>query len=941
MSESETNPPVPPLSIPTYSAPPAGHLPADERETILISRCELEQQLATSPYPPPATQAQPDTTPCPPASALPPDQQADSSPAHAKHPGRFWPRRRAALPDPPGWYEGVQIIDTPQRRVHHPRDLISIVMGVLGVGLVFLITFYAHETTQGVTQDARNFAAFLRQLLFVPVTALVTFVTAGTPLLVLIELALNRMGRLIIESMVAALAGIGLGYLGLWGIEQMHHNFSGDFMVGVGIHVAVSLPIWATSVVALLIVAGPRGRRASVRWSWNLLWIALIVVFLTAQVTIPGAVVGVLLGMIAGHLVRYISGVASERAYGLDLISGVRRAGFDPARLVRIRDVSDEDVAAANPALSTATLDDIVDPAGLALTRLGANRVYAMTTPAGKRFDLVVLDGDRHVMGTLTRSWRSIRLRGIEGRSVMSLRQAAERAALLAMAATRAGVRTPELLAIATAQDSMLMIQRHPGQVTPLRDVPTSELTDDVLDAMWGQVKLAHDAGLAHRGLSSDTILLGPATAGAAASEPRFYGPSATRMLDSREVWLTGWEFGDVASAMLAQRMDVAAMLALIGLRAGALRAVESAVRVLGLERVTAAGPLVQIPVLPTTTREMARRSKQVLPDVRAAIIGLAPEADVHPEPVERFGVRSVLTWIAALVALFLVLGAFNFQAVMNTLKQADPRWVAVAFALGLVTFLGSAISLVAFSPIKLPLWRAVKVQVAAAFIALVAPAGVGPAALNLRMLTKLGVAAPLAVASVSIVQVSQLITTLALLVVLGFFSGHGSFIAEMPSPTVLLATLLIAIAIAATMFIPQVRTWLVRTLRPMVQQTWPRLVAMLSQPRRLLLAVVGNLIMTLGYIAAFQACLLAFNRPLTWINVAIIYLVGNAAGAAVPTPGGIGAIEFAFFGQLTAAGLGGGVATSVALLFRVLTYWCRIPLGWIAMRNLQKRDQL
>ena len=43
----------------------------------------------------------------------------------------------------------------------------------------------------------------------------------------------------------------------------------------------------------------------------------------------------------------------------------------------------------------------------------------------------VALDGDRQVIGALSRLWRSLRLRGIEGRSFVSLRQAAERAALL------------------------------------------------------------------------------------------------------------------------------------------------------------------------------------------------------------------------------------------------------------------------------------------------------------------------------------------------------------------------------------------------------------------------------------------------------------------------------------------------------------------------------
>ena len=63
---------------------------------------------------------------------------------------------------------------------------------------------------------------------------------------------------------------------------------------------------------------------------------------------------------------------------------------------------------------------------------------------------------------------------------------------------------------------------------------------------------------------------------------------------------------------------------------------------------------------------------------------------------------------------------------------------MVLAFAMGLLTFVGSAISLAAFSPERLGLWRTTLVQVAASVVSLVAPAGIGPAALNLRYLNKL-----------------------------------------------------------------------------------------------------------------------------------------------------------------------------------------------------------
>ncbi|HBW21404.1 MAG TPA: hypothetical protein DEH11_21535, partial [Actinobacteria bacterium] len=43
----------------------------------------------------------------------------------------------------------------------------------------------------------------------------------------------------------------------------------------------------------------------------------------------------------------------------------------------------------------------------------------------------------------------------------------------------------------------------------------------------------------------------------------------------------------------------------------------------------------------------------------------------------------------------------------------------------------------------------------------------------------------------------------------------------------------------------------------------------------------------------------------------------------------------------LTAAGLPGAKAISAVLLFRLLTFWLPVPLGWISMSYLQRHDAL
>ena len=677
----------------------------------------------------------------------------------------------------------------------------------------------------------------------------------------------------------------------------------------------MTLPGYVALLVGLLTVVGPRGRRRTVKWSWNLLWIAVGVLLITAGVSLPGLVVSFLIGRATGLGVRYLSGVVSERAYGDSLVAGVRRAGIEPARLLRVADETTASAAEDAPELDG-------DDAARALTRSTSHRLYELTTRDGAELDLVVIDGDRQVVGMLSRLWRSLRMRGIEGRSVVSLRQAAERAALLSYAARAAGVRTPRLLSIAEADDSMLLVQERPDRAVPLGTLDADELTDEVLQEIWGQLQLAHDAGIAHRSLTSDVLLV--------------------EMVVGRPVvWLTSWEQGDVASSELARRLDVTQLLALLAVRVGATRALDSAAAVLSDENIAAIGPLLQMITLPRHTRDEMRADKKVLAELRSALVAHLPEADVEPQQLVRFGARTVLTIVVPIIAIVFVVTSINVEEITTALSKGDWRWTVVAFALGLVTLVGAALAFVAFSPVKLPLWRATLVQTAATFVGLAAPAGIGPAALNLRMLTRRGVSTTLAAATVALVQVSQFVVTLALLLVLTITSGSTE--STLPiSPPALFAIGIVAALVASGLLVPKVRQWVLAKTMPTLRQTWPRLIEVLGQPWRLALAVGGNLLMTLGFIFAFDASLAAFGQEASLIQVALVYLAGNTAGALVPTPGGMGTIELALAGALTTfTGINAGIATSVAVLFRVATYWLRIPIGWVAMRYLQKTGEL
>lgn len=837
-----------------------------------------------------------------------------------------------------------QVFDFPEARVRQPRDVLGIVLALLGIAVLMVVTVYAQRTTQGVQADVQSITAIFAQVLQVPIVALGSLVTLFIPVAVLVELTLKRMGRQVIESSLALVLGLLLAAGSIYaitmlGTETLVHGLS----INNGGRFQLSVPSFVSALAGMLTAAGPRTRRRTVAFSWNLLWIALAVLLITVQVSLPGVLIALLIGRVAGLTVRYVSGVSSERATGQTLIRGIQQAGFEPLELRRIAHRSDQNqepgadadglVTQGGESPGFESLEDelpvTVDPTGMALTKYADNRVYAMTQVDGPRLDVVVLDGDRQVIGILQRLWRSFRVRGLEGRSAISLRAVAERAALLIYAASAAGVRTPALEGVASAQDSMLLILEHPHNTIPLSDLPSELITDRVMDEAWAQLAVAHNAGLTHRSISAESILL-------------THTPHEPETLADPVVWIAGWQSGDVASAALTRGLDDAQMLTMFALKVGAQRAIASARRALSEADLAGVGPLLQTVVLPATTRSQIRSRSKLMPELRSALIKEVPDAVIEPQPLTRISPKKLLSLILTIVVVAVVFTTINFDQIMTAVKAASPWWAAIAFGLGMLSWVGAGMTFIGFAPVRLPVGRAILVQAAASFVALAAPAGIGPAALNLRMLTRRGVNTSLALATVALVQVSSFVVTVLLLFALMVISGESGTLRALPSKTALITVIIVTLAGVAVFAIPVLRRWILAKITPTLAQIWPRLSELLGTPWRLTVGLLGNVILTLAYILAFDAALTAFGHQVSLIDLALVYLVGNTIGAMAPTPGGLGAVEVALItGLTTTAGMPAAIATSAVVLFRVATYWARIPLGWLAMLYLQRKGDL
>src|SRR5690606_11634854 len=151
---------------------------------------------------------------------------------------------------------------------------------------------------------------------------------------------------------------------------------------------SITIPGYVAAIAALLTTAGPRTRRRTVRWSWNVLYVALVVALITGQAALPGVLVAPLLGRLAGQAVPSPAGVRSERAYGGELVTAVRHAGFRPTALVRVRGVSaqvdDDGTGGTEPGPGAALPDDTVTHVDAAGEVTGRTTLRAMLRHRGR-----------------------------------------------------------------------------------------------------------------------------------------------------------------------------------------------------------------------------------------------------------------------------------------------------------------------------------------------------------------------------------------------------------------------------------------------------------------------------------------------------------------------------------------------------------------------------
>lgn len=245
-----------------------------------------------------------------------------------------------------------------------------------------------------------------------------------------------------------------------------------------------------------------------------------------------------------------------------------------------------------------------------------------------------------------------------------------------------------------------------------------------------------------------------------------------------------------------------------------------------------------------------------------------------------------------------------------------------------------STLALQGSRPRPLPTRAAVPAVLATTAANAVTPAGIGGSLLVLRVHRQSGLCPEQAGAAVALRTAFAGLASLLTAVVAVTLVGAGS----LPSPrTGLLAVAALALLVAGGACVPAWR----RRVLSVVRRTAGALGDVLRRPRCLASLLVGCLGVSIAQVITLQGALAAVGHRLPWPEV-LATLVGSAAArSAVPSPGGVGPIEAALVGSLTALGLGFGAASAAVAIYRTAGHWLPVVAGVVSLGALRRRHLL
>jgi tRNA A-37 threonylcarbamoyl transferase component Bud32 len=419
--------------------------------------------------------------------------------------------------------------DTPSTIARSPADVLRLVVAAVVVLILLLLEWLFGDTLVSFGSD------LLRGLDAVP-QWIVDVVVLGTRLLVvivvvggLVVVLLRRWWRMLVTVVVAAVAAV---LLFSWlhsaaSTDQGLDAVDVDVDLGPLTNEGVLSAGGIAAVAAILTAAAPWLGRRWRKLGWVISIGLVLSTFLLAPVSFD-APLGLAIGWLCGAAVLVVAGAPSRRPTSEAVIDGLAAVGFPVQRLDR----AGVDARGSTP--------------------------YFGVAEDGTSVFVKALGTDERSADLLFRLYRGLQPHHFgDERPFDSLRRSVEHEAFVALNAAALGVRTPALRAFATAEPNGYVLAYAAIEGRSLDRLDPSEVTDDVLTAIWDLLGQLRQHRIAHRDLRLANVFLD----------------------DGGQAWLIDFGFSEVAASDLLLATDVAELMASSSAYVGPERAVAHAAR--------------------------------------------------------------------------------------------------------------------------------------------------------------------------------------------------------------------------------------------------------------------------------------------------------------------------------------------------------------------------
>lgn len=547
------------------------------------------------------------------------------------------------------------------------------------------------------------------------------------------------------------------------------------------------------------------------------------------------------------------------------------------------------------------------------------SKPYFVELEDGRKLFVKVVGSDNNVADWLFKAWRKVIYRRLEDEvPFFTPKRALEHEAYIAGLAYANNIRTPRIVGVFRVGHNKWAQAQEAIDGHSLDSVTPARVTNKVVDEVWRQVALLHEANIAHRDLRAANVFLDKAN----------------------QPWLIDFGFSEASVSHDAKIRDNVELMSSLTPLIGVDRSVAAVQRAVGIKGMKAMLPFLSYAVLSSATTKLIKKEK-VLPELVAGLQKATKTQDIRLKKMKRISTKNLVIVAAMLIAFYVLLPQIaDFKQSYRALTDANMLILAGGFLLSVGTYFTAALLIKLLSLYPLRYGRTLLVQFASTFTNRLLPAGAGNLATTVRYLMKNHHTTIQAGSVAAANNIIGLIGNLILLTFVVIFSKtplNKVVRVDLPPWATLLILAGLLSMVIAFIVLPAQRRRAIRVIRSALTD----LADLASSPFRLLSALSTSVVLTGLYAFTLYACAHALGVELSIIQTFFVFTVGVIAASITPTPGGIGGAEAGLVAGMASVGIPSEAALPVALSYRFLTYWLPIIPGFVAFQVSVRRKYI